>query len=68
VRFHLHCALISITLQCMKDKLGNQSCIRWTVADRRLILSLQRKSGILSVSDLIRQALRALADKQGLTA
>jgi hypothetical protein len=52
----------------MKDKLGNQSCIRWTVADRRLILSLQRKSGILSVSDLIRQALRALADKQGLTA
>jgi hypothetical protein len=55
---------LATTRKDRMTKLGNQSCIRWTDADRRLILSLQRKSGIQSVSDLIRQALRALADKE----
>ena len=40
------------------------STIRWTEADSDLIRVLQSKTGITSMSDLVRLGLRALAAKE----
>lgn len=42
--------------------------IRIDKADQDLIRALKLKLGVKSVSDLVRQALRALAAKEGVTA
>jgi hypothetical protein len=38
---------------------------RFTPEDRKLISALKEKLGVQSVSDLVRQGLRALAKKEG---
>lgn len=41
---------------------------RFTVEDRKLLRAIQNKLGIVSASDVMRQGLRALAAKEGVTA
>ena len=41
--------------------------IRWTDEDYRVVMALRKKLGI-KIPDLIRQALRTLAQKENLTA
>jgi len=40
--------------------------IRWRLEDRLLIDRLRRKTGIRSVTELVRKALRDCAEKEGL--
>jgi hypothetical protein len=42
------------------------STVRWTDEDRALIERLQKKTGIRSVTELLRKALRDAAVKEGL--
>lgn len=42
------------------------SNIRWRPEDQELIAALQKKTGIGSMTDLARLALRALAQKEGI--
>lgn len=42
------------------------SSIRWNEDDWRLIAGLQKKTGIRSVAELVRKALRDCAQKEGL--
>jgi len=42
--------------------------VRWTDSDSELLALLQEKTGIVSMSDLVRQAIRALAQKEGVAA
>lgn len=42
--------------------------LRWTDHDETLIRAIQLKLGITKVPELVRQSLRALADKEGLSA
>ena len=45
-----------------------QTAIRFTPADLALIAALQKKLGLVNRSDLIRLALRALAEAHGVKA
>ena len=40
--------------------------VRFTPDDLRLIAALQKKTGAVSRADIIRRALRALAEKEGI--
>jgi hypothetical protein len=46
-------------------KTPKPSTIRWSDADYKLIKALKAKLGILSAAELIRLALRTLAQKEG---
>ena len=41
------------------------STVRWTDEDWRLITALRKHTGILSLADLLRKALRDAAQKEG---
>lgn len=51
-----------------KKNLIPPSTIRWTESDSDLIVVLREKTGLKAMSELLRQALRALAAKEGVTA
>ncbi len=51
----------------METEILSPSTIKWTEADSDLIRALQAKSGIIGISDLVRNALRALAIKEDVT-
>ena len=60
----MHCT----TLLCMaKKQISPNLTIRPTREDRKLLAELEQKLGV-SVSQVIRLGLRALATKEGLTA
>lgn len=66
-RFCLTRVTTCITLRYMTSKTNPQGTIRWNAEDRKLITALRKKLGVQSISDLMRQALRALAAKEGVT-
>lgn len=43
------------------------SSVRWTAEDWKIITALRAKTGIRSVAELLRKALRDCAEKEGLT-
>ncbi len=51
----------------MMRKTPGTTSIRWNEQDLRLIEQLKRKKGITKTSELAREGLRALAEKEGLT-
>jgi Ribbon-helix-helix protein, copG family len=61
------CASIYTVFNMVKQTPGILG-VRLDKADRDLIRALKLKLGVKSVSDLVRQALRALATKEGVSA
>ena len=57
-----------ISMMATKETLLPPATVRWTVADSDLIRLLQVRTGVESISDLIRLGLRALASKEGISA
>ena len=59
------------TIAAMTDKPNtptvSPSYVRWSADDSRIVLALQAKLGI-KVTELVKQAIRALAAKEGVTA
>lgn len=60
----------AIVLFAMTPKLKKlpDTYMRWTDHDEAVIRAIQLKLGITKVPELVRQSLRALADKEGLSA
>ena len=57
--------ILGTTLRCMKVE--HSTSIKFRPEDMKLIVALQKKLGVAGVSDLLRQALRALAAKEGVS-
>jgi hypothetical protein len=48
-------------------KVQRSTSIKFRPEDWKLIVALQKKMGVAGLSDLVRQALRALAAKEGVS-
>jgi hypothetical protein len=65
--------LVDTVFYCVKvcnmvrQKKATASGVRFTADDQKLLEALQKKTGINAVSEVLRMALRALAEKQGVS-